>query len=230
MKIVHIRYWESAYSKLRVDRPHSSKKTSKILLTLVATFGVSLLVEADDPLSLLSFTDASDESCFAALKKASPFRRTLNFTGFYALRGFAVSQGVTYARVYDSERQEILTVSSAESANGMKLLRIIRSDDMFDWQRVEAEISLGGEIFKIRYNPELSNSDWPAKRGRVRISEKSESDVSDDRRMFESQSDVKKKAFREDIKRTVVNHPNLSEEHRVILFRGVLKRLSEVED
>lgn len=86
---------------------------------------------------------------FAALRKQSPFLRSLNLSDSLVLTGFAEVEGERVASILNRETKETYVVSSRMNSQGWKMVELKADDDL---EKVSAKVSVdGGEVVTVRY-------------------------------------------------------------------------------
>ncbi len=102
-----------------------------------------------------------EEEEFAELLSSSPFERTLNLSGSYALTGIAQVGDETLATLIDLESKESHLLSSRPNAMGWTILKV---SDSTSAGSVTATISLaGGSIVTVRFadSPQAAQTSRP---------------------------------------------------------------------
>ena len=212
-------------------RPELSRRAS---LVGALFFALAPMIQADQK---ISYPPQPDEKLFAALKKASPFQRTLNISETYVLRAVAVYEDVAYARVFNRETKKTVTIEvGGEPEQGLELVKVVEPKKG-DLTAVTAQVSFAGEVAELKYEPEqLTPTQRRGSSGRGGPSRDGRSDgdrrgpTSEERKKYHTLSDEKKKKLHEYIKATVKKYPNMPREERGNLIRGALQKLSDGRD
>ncbi|MDF1754329.1 MAG: hypothetical protein P1U89_16215 [Verrucomicrobiales bacterium] len=198
----------------------------------IVSIWVTSVVWADEP-QPIQYPPHPDEKLFTALKSASPFLRTLNISETYALRAVATYEDMAYARVYNKETKQTITIEvGGEPQAGLNLIKIVEPGDASDLSGVAARISFAGEVAELKYSPEQLT---PTSRGgsgsgkgdRGRDGGERRGPSSKDREKYHSLSQDKQEKLKEYIKATMKKYPDMPREERGNLIRGALQKLAD---
>lgn len=228
-------------SNLQLTVPGTPKYCTRYTRVLypVHLFFLAILlttsVYADDQLPPISYPPAPGEEMFTALRKTSPFLRTLNVSETYALRAVATYQDIAYARVYNRETKKTITIEvGGEPKAGLELIRIMGPQDVSDLSGVAARISFAGEEAELKYDPEQLNPANRGGKGNGPPNGKSgkgggdkKGPTSQEREKYHSLSEDGKNKLKAYIKATVQKYPKMPREERGNLIRGALQKLSD---
>lgn len=190
----------------------------------------------------ISYPPAPDEKLFTALKSASPFQRTLNPSETYALRAVVVYEDLAYARVYNKQTKETLTLEiGGKPQNGLQLVKVIEPPMSGNLGGVKARISFAGEEAELQYDPEQltytnmrvpnpRGSGGPGGSGDGRRDGDRKGPSSEEREKFNKLSDENKEKLRTYIRAVVQKYPDMPGEERGNLIRGALQKLNDGRD
>ena len=202
-----------------------------ILAIFVATLTLADSSSADEP--PISYPPKPDEKLFSALRKTSPFLRTLNISDTYVLRAVAKHENIAYARVYNRETKKTITIEiGAEPNQGIELIKIVEPQKN-DLSSISARISFAGEVSELKYDPaqidpvSRGGSGKGSQNGDRRSGGDKKGPTSQERDRYKTLSDAQKNRFKEYIKATSKKYPNMPREERGNLIRGALQKLSE---
>lgn len=179
---------------------------------------------------------APGEEDFAALRRASPFLRTLRVSDTYALRGVAMVDGHAVATLYNRETEKSIQVTpEGENESGLQLVEVVPAHDL---EGVAAKVSFAGEVSELRYDeeqisPESARADGKDQSRREdgeRDGRRRRGPSREDIERFRSLSDEQKSKLRTYIGQVMRNHRDLSREERGNLIRGAMIRLSDGRD
>ena len=174
-----------------------------------------------------------DPAHFESLRSSSPFRRTLNLSDTYALRGVANIGGEPVATLYNREsKKSVVVTSSAANGDGMQLVEVVPASDLTG---VAAKISFSGEEVELSFEPERIApvpKDAPrqgeaGKDGKRHGGEKRRGPSKQDIERYKALSEKQREQFRAYIRQTMQKYPNLSREERGNMIRGAMTRLSD---
>lgn len=222
--------------KQRLDSATESLRNKCVVLSLLCGLFASTLY-ADD-FDKIEYPPLPDEKLFTALKQTSPFLRTLNISETYVLRAVATYEELAYARVYNKETKQTVTIEiGGEPKSGLNLIKIVEPGSTGDLSRVAAQISFAGEVAELKYSPEQLT---PTSRGGSgRGGPRGRSGGGDDRRKGPSSkerekymqlSEPNKEKLKAYIKATVTKYPDMPREERGNLIRGALQKLADGRD
>lgn len=226
---------KTGYSERR-DRVESNFRQfgrSAILLVLTSVLSYNMVPKGlcDDA---ISYPPVPDDSLFSALRETSPFLRTLNISETYVLRAVATYQDIGYARVFNRETEQTITIElGGEAQAGMELVKIISPPAGGSLSGVSARISFAGEIAELKYSPEQLDPvrrSGPSKGSPKGRGPKGKGPSSQDREKYMQLSEDRKQKLREYIKATVQKYPNMPREERGNLIRGAMQKLSDGRD
>jgi|GEM_PF-1985531 len=176
---------------------------------------------------------------FAALRRASPFRRTLRIDETYALRGVAQVDGAMVATLFNRETEKSVVVSDQEANESG--LRLVGVNGGWDLTGVAATISFAGEETELRYEPErvapAASGRGPRGagggdgRGGDRGGDGQRRGPSkEDIERYRSLSDENKQKLRAYIGEVMRKYPDMPRSERGNLIRGAMIRLSDGRD
>jgi len=213
-----------------------SRFGAKSLVPALLLF-IGLSIAQSDEGDRFSYPPFPDEKLFTALKTTSPFLRTINISETYVLRAVATFEELAYARVYNRDTKQTITIEvGGEPQQGLGLLKIVGPRNATDLTGVSARISFAGEVAELKYEPGQLT---PTSRGGSGASSSSRGGNPDDKRRgpsskdresYHKLSDDKKKKLQAYIKATVKKYPNMPREERGNLIRGALQKLGDGRD
>lgn len=220
----------------KLDRVQSPPRRSGrpiliLVLTSILSSTLALRSLCDEA---ISYPPVPDESLFSALKETSPFLRTLDISETYVLRAVATYQDIGYARVFNRETEQTITIElGGEPQAGIELVKIISPSAGGSLSGVSARISFAGEIAELKYSPEQLDPvrrSGPLKGGPKGRGPRGKGPSSQDREKYMQLSEDRKQKLREYIKATVQKYPDMPREERGNLIRGAMQKLADGRD
>lgn len=222
----------------RIDRVKSSNRqierlTLPVVLAAVLLCSVVPRGHCDE---VISYPPVPDETLFSALRETSPFLRTLDISETYVLRAVATFEDIGYARVFNRETEQTITIElGGEPQAGMELVKIISPPAGGSLSGVSARISFAGEIAELKYSPEQLDPvrrSGPSRGGpsRGKGPPRGKGPSSQDREKYMQLSEDRKQKLREYIKATVQKYPDMPREERGNLIRGAMQKLADGRD
>lgn len=172
------------------------------------------------------------ETDFTDLRAASPFRRVLDPSEKFVLRGVASLEDLVVATIQDRETEKTFVVTPEEAGErGLRLLGVRPGRDLEGWT---ARLSFGEEEFELQYEndqlfPDASGSAQGGDGG-GRSRDRRRGPSKEDIERFRSLSEENRSRLRQYVGQVMRSYPELSREEKGNMIRGAMMRLRDGRD